>query len=136
MFRIVALSLMVALGMNGSSGALAADLARGQLVFGECGGCHGLGPHAPIKAGPPLNGIIGRPVAAYHGFDYSPALSAYRKNDKIWTSATLDTWLTNPQKMVPGTKMYFRGLPTSRDRRDVIAYLAQFGAQGMKTVAH
>ena len=136
MFRIFALSLMVALGMNGSSGALAADLARGQLVFGECGGCHGLGPHAPIKAGPPLNGIIGRPVAAYHGYDYSPALSAYRKNDKIWTSAALDTWLTNPQKMVPGTKMYFRGLPNSRDRRDVIAYLAQFGAQGMKTVAH
>jgi cytochrome c len=134
--RMLTLSLIMVLEMNGAPDAFAADIARGQLVFGECGGCHALGPHASIKAGPPLNGIVGRQLAAYHGYEYSAALSTYRKTETIWTSAALDKWLTGPQKLVAGTKMYFRGLPNGRDRRDVIAYLAQFSAHGTKTAAH
>jgi len=38
--------------------------------------------------------------------------------------ATLDRWLTNPQALMPGTKMFFR-LPAAQQRADVIAYLQQ-----------
>ena len=43
--------------------------------------------------------------------------------DKTWDEATLNTYLTKPQAMVPGTKMTFFGLPKEQDRLDVIAYL-------------
>ena len=36
---------------------------------------------------------------------------------------TLDTYLTNPMKMVPGTKMTFAGLPDPAQRKAVIDYL-------------
>jgi cytochrome c len=36
----------------------------------------------------------------------------------------LDRWLTNPQALVPEAKMFF-AVPSSQDRADVIAYLAQ-----------
>jgi cytochrome c len=35
----------------------------------------------------------------------------------------LNSWLTNPSAMVPGTKMAFAGLPNPALRADVIAYL-------------
>ncbi len=43
--------------------------------------------------------------------------------DKTWDDATLNTYLTKPQAMVPGTKMTFPGLAKEQDRLDVIAYL-------------
>ena len=42
-----------------------------------------------------------------------------------WTPETLDQYLTNPKKMVPGTKMAFPGLPKEKDRADIISYLEQ-----------
>jgi cytochrome c2 len=39
-----------------------------------------------------------------------------------WTDETLDRFLSNPQGVVRGTKM-FVGVPNERDRQDIIAYL-------------
>ena len=44
--------------------------------------------------------------------------------DKTWDEATLDTYLTDPQGMVHGSKMVFPGLPKPEDRANVIAYLS------------
>ncbi len=41
----------------------------------------------------------------------------------VWSEETLDTYLTNPKKMIPGTKMVFAGFPKAKERADVIAYL-------------
>ena len=41
----------------------------------------------------------------------------------VWTEATLDRWLTNPEAFVPGTTMTFPGLRDAKARQDVIAYL-------------
>jgi cytochrome c len=113
-----------------ASQALAADVARGKLVYGQCFGCHGIGPRASVKVGPPLNGLVGRPWAAYQGYDYSAGLRAGAAHGKRWTVATLGAWLTDPRHLVPDTRMGFAGLSNSRDRADVIAYVAQFDASG------
>ena len=39
-------------------------------------------------------------------------------------AATLDAYLMDPQKIVPGNRMPFPGLKTDQDRKDVIAFLA------------
>ena len=45
----------------------------------------------------------------------------------VWSEETLDRWLTNPEKFIPGQKMSF-SVAKEEDRRDVIAYLkAQSG---------
>jgi cytochrome c2 len=41
-----------------------------------------------------------------------------------WDKATLDKYLTDPQAMVPGTKMLFPGLKDAGDRKALIDYLA------------
>ena len=42
----------------------------------------------------------------------------------VWDAKTLDAYLTDPQKLVPGNKMPFPGLETEQDRADVIAFIA------------
>jgi nitrite reductase (NO-forming) len=71
--------------------------------------------------GPSLAGIVGRKSAADAIFNYSPAL---KQAALTWDAATLDAYLTDPQKIVPGNRMPFPGLKTDRDRKDVIAFLA------------
>ena len=40
-----------------------------------------------------------------------------------WSEETLDIYLTNPKKYIPGTKMVFAGLKKKKDRDNLIAYL-------------
>jgi cytochrome c len=71
--------------------------------------------------GPSLVGVYGRKAASLPGYDYSAALKA---SGLVWNAANLDAWLTDPSKLVPGTKMAFTGIATPDLRADVIAYLA------------
>jgi cytochrome c2 len=41
----------------------------------------------------------------------------------VWTRATLNAFLADPERVVPGTSMGMPGLPSADDRRDVIEYL-------------
>ena len=76
-----------------------------------------------------LNGIVGRKAGTYPGYSYSEA----NKNSGIeWTPEELDKYLTNPQAVVPHTKMIFPGLKDEQKRKDVIAYLEQFNEDGSK----
>jgi len=105
---------------------------KGAQVFKTCAICHNLGPDAKIKVGPPLNGAVGRPVASWPGYSYSPALEKLKGTEKTWTEAALDKWLDNPRAVAPGTKMIFPGLKQPQQRADVIAYLKQFDEKGNK----
>ncbi len=40
----------------------------------------------------------------------------------VWNEETLDKWLTDPQAVAPGAKMFLH-LDNPQDRADVIAYL-------------
>jgi cytochrome c len=43
----------------------------------------------------------------------------------VWDEESLDVLITNPQELVPGTNMYFRGVPDPAERAHIIAYLKQ-----------
>ena len=46
------------------------------------------------------------------------------KNAKVvWSAETLDAYLANPQGLMPGNAMPYPGLPESKDRQELIAYL-------------
>lgn len=99
----------------------AGDADGGKKVFAKCQACHSLDAGVN-KVGPTLHGIIGRASAAIDGFNYSDAMKNAHLN---WTPETLDQYLANPRKSVPGTKMAFPGLPKPKDRADIITYLEQ-----------
>lgn len=94
------------------------DVEAGRKVFEVCAVCHA--PEAPTKTGPDLRGVIGRKAGSVSGFRYSRAL---KSAGIVWTDATLDTFLAEPQAALPGNAMPFPGLPDAKQRLDLIAYL-------------
>lgn len=96
------------------------DVDNGHAKFALCQACHTVIAGAPNLVGPNLHGVFGRKAGALAGFSYTDALKAA---GWTWDAEHLDTWLTNPAKTAPGTKMTFAGLPNPKDRIDVIAYL-------------
>ena len=99
---------------------LPGDPLAGRQVFKKCQACHSLEPGKTIL-GPSLAGIVGRKSASDANFSYSPAM---RQAALTWDPSTLDAYLADPSKVVPGNRMPFPGLKTDHDRKDVIAFLA------------
>ena len=100
----------------------APDAVRGaDLYQSRCGACHSIDRN---RVGPAHQGVFGRRAGRAVDYDYSSAL---RASKLVWTARTLDAWLTNPQRLVPGQKMGF-SVPLAVDRADIIAYLAQASA--------
>jgi cytochrome c len=64
-------------------------------------------------------GVVGRKAGA-GDFPYTAALKG---SGLTWTPETLDRFLTDPAKVVPGTAMPI-SLSDAKDRQDLIAYLA------------
>jgi cytochrome c len=113
-----------------AAGALAGDAAAGETIFTQkCKVCHQIGEGAKNFVGPELNGLIGRKNGSVPNYNYSDA----DKNSGItWDEATLKEYLVSPKAKIPGTKMIFAGLPKEDDRDNLVAYLAQFDADGKK----
>lgn len=97
---------------------LSGDPDHGKTVYEVCMGCHSLDED---DVGPKHRGVVGRMAGAVPGYAYSLAL---KNSGLTWDADNLDRWLTNPQALVPGTKMFFT-LANAKDRADVIAYLAE-----------
>lgn len=109
--------LLLAIAFFPHRGAAADNPSAGQTLYeNKCGGCHSVDAN---RVGPRHRGVVGRPVASISGYAYSPALKKLGGN---WTSARLDQWLSDTQKMAPGSKMYLQ-MDDPAQRRAIIAYL-------------
>ena len=98
----------------------AGDPKRGARVFGQCMACHSVKPGEHLT-GPSLAHVWNHKAGAVEGFmRYSEAL---KRAEVTWDDATLDQWLSNPDRFVPGTSMTFAGIKESKDRQDIVAYL-------------
>lgn len=114
-FCIAAIALLAASPALGEG-----DAARGAQLFRQCAACHSVRPGEHLT-GPSLARIWRQPAAARSDFArYSDAL---KHAHLVWDEATLDKWLAEPEKLVPGTSMTFPGLKEPTQRHDVMAYL-------------
>ena len=97
--------------------------AKGQALFKKfCLQCHSTAAaEGQSKTGPNLAGLLGRTAGTAEGYAFSPANKA---SGIVWTAESLDTYLINPKKMIPGTKMVFAGMKKEGERKDLIAYLS------------
>ena len=101
------------------SAAIGDDTVDGAKVFKKCEACHSADPGVN-KIGPSLAGVVGRKAGSIAGFNYSTAM---QNANMIWDPEHLDTFLSGPNKAVPGTRMNFFGLSQPEDRAAVINFL-------------
>lgn len=115
----LALGLTVALG---AGAALAeGDAAKGKKVFKKCKACHSL-EVGKNKIGPSLAGVIGRAAGTAEG--YKKFSKALKESGITWDEESLNTFIADPKKLVPGTKMRIK-VKKEGDRENLIAYLKQ-----------
>ena len=113
-FASVGAAVLIA---SSGSATAAADAARGQTLYKTmCVACHSIDYNG---VGPAHKGLIGKKAGSRADYTYSPAVKA---SGIVWADKTLDKWLANPEKLIPGQKMGFM-VPAAKDRADLIAYL-------------
>ncbi len=89
----------------------------GEAIYSRCLACHAL---AYDRTGPRHCGLFGRRAGSVKGFAYSEAM---KRSNIVWNEKSLDRFLSNPLKTVPGTAMGYAGIADKQERADLIAYL-------------
>jgi cytochrome c len=97
---------------------LVGNAVRGLSLYQSCTGCHSLDEN---EVGPKHRGVFGRRAASVPGYAYSTAL---KRSNIVWDRPSLDRWLTAPQRVAPGSKMFF-SVTNAQTRADIIVYLAE-----------
>jgi cytochrome c len=106
------------LPMQTHAAQLQGDAQRGKTLYeAKCSACHSA---AENRVGPLHAGVLGRKAGGVKDYDYSDAL---RQSRVVWSRVTLQQWLTDPEKLIPGQKMGYR-LEQAQDRADVAWFLA------------
>ncbi|HYM32893.1 MAG TPA: cytochrome c family protein [Candidatus Cybelea sp.] len=106
------------------------DAERGKEIYAQCMYCHAIDQN---RVGPMHKGLFGRKAGSVPGFNYSTAMKKAGEKGLVWSPQTLDAYITNPQKVVPGNRMPFGGLSDAQQRADLIAYLKEATAPDQKT---
>jgi cytochrome c len=99
--------------------ATAQDVSRGKKLYEECIACH-VPERGVNNVGPSLHGVFGRAAGEGADFRYSPAM---KRSGISWNADTLNAFITDPQKVVPGNRMPYSGMVDAKNRADLIAYL-------------
>jgi cytochrome c len=114
--RVALLALLIA-AIPAALAREAGDARAGEAIYDRCLACHAL---AYDRTGPRHCGLFGRRAGSVAGYPYSEAM---KKSKIAWNAQTLDRFLRNPMKAVPGTSMGYAGIADAKERRDLIAYL-------------
>jgi len=102
-----------------------------ELAFGQCRGCHQVGPDARHQFGPVLNGVMDRAAGRAERYEYSDAFTSKAADPGLfWDDTTMDEFLQAPMQYITGTKMAFPGITEESKRQLLIAYLKRFDAEG------
>ncbi len=88
--------------------------------LGGCVVCHSIERRGTFRVAPGLWGIVGADKARAGWFAYSSALA---KAEGTWTAEDLDTYLTKPNRFLPGTKKTLVGIPDAEKRAAIIGAL-------------
>ena len=102
-----------------ATAAVSGDAERGKALYSRCIACHAL---AYDRTGPRHCGLLGRRAGSVPGFPYSPAMV---RSGIVWSVATLNAFLADPMKTVPGTSMGYAGVKDAVERADLVSYLAR-----------
>ncbi len=130
----VTLAVTLAIGLGLCGAILAVTLAAAQIPLPapkppegptlfkqQCATCHFTKLSEPVRQGPSLFRIVGRPAGKVDGFHYS---AGFAKADFVWDEARIDAWISNPQEMIPGAVMAYRQAKPDV-RAAIIAYLKE-----------
>ncbi|HEY0877224.1 MAG TPA: c-type cytochrome [Zeimonas sp.] len=117
--RLLLLLLVAVSPPIGARAPLAGDAEAGAKIYTRCEACHAF---AYDRTGPRHCGLFGRKAGSVPGFDYSDAM---KRSGLTWNAATLDRFLADPMRTVPGTTMGYAGVTDARERADLIAYLRE-----------
>jgi cytochrome c len=117
-FAVAALGATVFLA-GPQATAAEGDPVRGKAIYDRCIACHAL---ERDRVGPRHCGLFGRRAGTVPKFRYSEAM---RRSGIVWSDETLDRFLADPLKTVPGTTMGYAGIKNADERRDLIAWLRQ-----------
>lgn len=105
----------------------AAALQRGEQIYTRCGACHAIETN---RTGPRHCGLFGRRAGTATGFDtYSQAM---RDSRIVWNARSLDDFLEDPKRVVPGTAMGYAGVKDPRERADLIVWLREATRPGVR----
>ena len=117
--KLLAIGLAATLLAGSPGWAADGDPGRGEEIYQRCVACHAL---AQSRVGPRHCGLFGRKAGTVPNYPYSGAM---KKHGVTWSEETLDRFIENPLKTVPGTKMGYAGVKDPQERADLIAYLKQ-----------
>jgi cytochrome c len=117
---LIAAAASLPISATAADPAAVSDPVRGKAVYARCLYCHSIDAN---RVGPMHRGLFGRLAGSLPGFAYSTAMKQAGANGLVWNAETLDLYLADPQKVVPGTRMLFAGISDARTRADLIAYL-------------
>jgi len=116
-FPILLVILLIAGATPGR--AEVGDPQHGAQIYQRCLACHSLEHN---RSGPRHCGLFGRKAGSLPGYTYSKAM---KDSGITWDASSLDRFLENPLKVLPGTKMAYAGVRDPKERADLIAYLRQ-----------
>ncbi len=115
-----------------TSGVSDGNLTIGAWKYESCFYCHSLKPDVHLT-GPSLANLFGKPAAQVKGFElYSEAL---KKSALVWNEENLQKFLFDPESVVSGTSMSFKGFRDKKAVQQLIDFLkVAMGPDGYKKV--